>query len=119
VKLGASGERAAARVLRRAGYRILARNYTCPAGEIDLIAADADTIVFVEVKTRTSTAINYPEASVTWAKRKQLTRVARYFLQAKSAQDRPSRFDVVAVVMPDGGKPEAEHFVNAFEPLYG
>ncbi len=119
MKLGARGERVAAGALKRAGYRILARNYTCPAGEIDLIAADADTIVFVEVKTRSSTAVAFPEASVTRAKRKQLTRVARYFLQAKSAQDRPSRFDVVAVVMPDGGKPETEHFVNAFEPVYG
>lgn len=119
MKLGLRGERIAARLLKKAGYRIVARNYTCPVGEIDLVAVDADTIVFVEVKSRRSTEVAYPEASVTWSKRRQLTRVARYFLQAKSAQERPCRFDVVAVVIPESGKPETEHFVNAFAPVYG
>ena len=52
MNLGAAGEKAAAKYLRRRGYRIVARNYRCRGGEIDLIALDADTIVFVEVKTR-------------------------------------------------------------------
>ena len=116
---GPRGERIAARTLKRSGYRILARNYTCPAGEIDLVGLDGDTLVFVEVKTRTSADAADPEVNVTRHKRQQLTRVAKYFLQARSAQDRPCRFDVVAVVLGQRGKPVVEHFVDAFEPVSG
>jgi len=115
VNLATAGERLAARALARSGYRMVARNYTCSAGEIDLIALDGDTIVFVEVKTRRSDEAAFPEANVTWHKKRQLVRVARYFLHAKAAEDRPSRFDVVSVVIGDQGEPQVEHFVNAFE----
>ena len=116
MKLGESGERTAARSLKRAGYRIIHRNYRCRAGEIDLIAADGDTVVFVEVKTRRSDEAADPEVNITYAKRRQIIRAAKYFLMEKSAQDRPCRFDVVAVVQPDDGKPAVEHFINAFSP---
>lgn len=117
MKLGARGERIAAKALKRAGYRIIARNYTCPLGEIDLVAADGDMLVFVEVKTRRSAEAADPEANVTMHKRRRLTRAAKFYLQAKSAQDRPCRFDVVTVVTGEGGKPAVEHFVDAFEPV--
>lgn len=117
MKLGAAGEQAAARHLERSGYRIVARNYRCPAGELDLVAIDEDTIVFVEVKTRRSAQSADPEANVTHAKQRQITRAAKYYLMAKSAQEHPARFDVVAVVLPDRGKPEIEHFVDAFGPV--
>jgi putative endonuclease len=116
VKLGATGEKVAAKHLRGHGYRIVARNYRCRAGEIDLIALDGDTIVFVEVKTRRQADAADPEVNVTFEKRRHLTRVSRYYLMERSAQDRPSRFDVVSVLMPEGGKPVVEHFVDAFAP---
>jgi putative endonuclease len=119
MKLGPSGEKAAARHLKQIGYRIVARNYSCPAGELDLVAVDGDAIVFVEVKTRRSNEAADPEVNVTPAKRRQLTRAAKYYLMAKSAQDRPARFDVVAVVLPEKGRASIEHFVDAFSPVRG
>lgn len=117
MKIGERGERIAARTLKRAGYRLIARNYTCPAGEIDLIAVDDDTLVFVEVKTRSSDRDADPEANVHRRKQSQIVRAARFYLAAnKSAQDRPCRFDVLAIVADSKGKPVVEHFVDAFQP---
>ena len=116
MNLGAAGEKAAAKYLRRRGYRIVARNYRCRGGEIDLIALDADTIVFVEVKTRREDLAADPEVNVAYHKQKRITRAARYYLMEKGAQDRPGRFDVVAVVWPEAGKPSVEHFIDAFGP---
>lgn len=113
--LGARGEALAAKSLQRAGYRLLARNYTCPVGELDLIAQDGATLVFVEVKTRASAAVADPEINVTPTKRRQLGRVAQYFLAATRSQHHPCRFDVISVVLPPRGEPAIEHFVNAFE----
>ena len=117
MNLGAAGEKAAARHLEQSGYRIVARNYRCPAGELDLVAIDEDTIVFVEVKTRRSDQAADPEVNVTHAKQCQITRAAKYYLMVKSAQEHPARFDVVAVVLPDRGRPAVEHFVDAFGPV--
>lgn len=117
MKLGAAGEKAAARHLKQLGYRVVARNYRCPAGELDLVAVDAGSIVFVEVKTRQSDDAADPEVNITRAKRQQITRAARYYLMEKSAQEHPARFDVVAVVLPESGKPSIEHFVDAFAPV--
>jgi len=114
VNLGPAGEKAAARFLRKAGYRILARNWSCPAGEIDLIARDGDTLVFVEVKTRRSNDAADPEINVTSIKRRQLARAARSYLSMQRVPDPPSRFDVVAVVLPESGRAMIEHFVDAF-----
>ena len=118
MKLGERGERIAARFLKRLGYGIIARNYRCPAGEIDIIALDQDTVVFVEVKTRSSTGEPFPESQVNYHKQRQLTRVARTFLAARGSQDPPCRFDVVAAVVNERGKPAVDHFINAFEPVY-
>lgn len=117
MKLGAAGEKIAARALRRDGYRITARNYACPVGEIDLVALDGDTIVFVEVKTRRSGQSADPEANVHREKRRRLTRAAKYYLMQKKVQGQPCRFDVVSVVTdPGSDRPEVEHFVDAFGP---
>ena len=114
--LGSSGENEAAKHLRRVGYRIVARNYRCRAGEIDLIAIDEGTIVFVEVKTRRQNQAADPEVNVTYHKRCRISRAAKHFLMEKSAQGRPCRFDVVSVLMPEQGKPVIEHFADAFAP---
>lgn len=113
--LGRRGERATEKFLRRARrYRLVVRNYVCPAGEIDLIFLDGDTLVFVEVKTRRPSEASDPEDAVGARKRVQMERAARYFLMKYRAQDRAARFDVVAVTWPPRGKPQIEHFPNAF-----
>lgn len=119
VNLGATGEKIAARYLRRNGYRILLRNYRCPAGEIDLIAAEGDTLVFVEVKTRSADEAALPEDAVDAAKRRQVIRAARYFLAHLQAQHLPVRFDVIAIVLPAKGSPQIEHFIAAFSSTRG
>ena len=114
--LGAQGEELAAAFLKRQGYRIVARNYRCPSGEINIVALDGDTIAFVEVKSRSSDEAADPEVAVHHRKRRQVTRAAKYFLSNKSMQNQACRFDVVAVVLPAGGEPKIEHFVDAFGP---
>jgi putative endonuclease len=111
--LGDRGERAAARHLRRQGLRVLLRGYRTARGEVDLIARDGRTIVFVEVKTRRRGA---PSEAVTPEKERRLTLAALQFLQENRLLDCPARFDVIAVVWPDDrGTPAIEHYRNAFE----
>ncbi len=114
--LGDRGEKIALDFLKQAGFRIIQTNYVCPIGEIDIIAADGDVLVFVEVKTRRSDVENDPEESVNWHKRRKLTQVARHFIAHKNAHNMTARFDVVAIVMPESGKPVITHFVEAFAP---
>ncbi|MGH7201128.1 MAG: YraN family protein [Planctomycetaceae bacterium] len=116
--LGDRGERRAARYLRGLGYRILARQYANRFGEIDLIALDGERIVFVEVKTRTSDAAGLPVEAVDFRKQRQLTRVALAYLKRHGLLERPARFDVLALLWPNGAKsPEITHYQNAFEPV--
>ncbi|WP_437225838.1 YraN family protein [Planctomicrobium sp. SH661] len=114
---GDRGERAAARYLRRQGYRILGRQVRSPLGEIDLIALDAETIVFVEVKTRSSHVAGHPAEAVGPAKQKQMTRAALAWLKRRQLLDRRGRFDVVAITWQAGAPPVIEHFKNAFEAV--
>jgi putative endonuclease len=95
------GEDLAAKTLRRAGMRILQRNYRCHIGEIDIIALDADDLVFVEVKTLQTDAIGDPEENIHDKKQRQIERTARHYLKAHRAEHRPCRFDVVAIVLGD------------------
>jgi len=116
--LGNRGERQAAAFLSKNGFRILARGVTNRFGEIDLIALDGETIVFVEVRTRRSREAGDPAESVTPEKQAHLTRAALTYLKQKKLLERPSRFDVVAIVWPDDAKaPEIRHYKNAFEPV--
>ncbi len=114
--LGSRGERAATRYLKRRHHKIIARNYRCGAGEIDLISADGDTIVFVEVKTRLSCDAQDPQEAIRPAKWKRVERAARYYLMRHSAVDHPCRFDFVTVVWAPHGGPMIEHFENAYQP---
>lgn len=112
---GDRGERAAARFLRRRGCRILLRGYRTPQGEIDLIARDGDTLVFVEVKSRRR---GEPAEAVTPEKQRRLTLAALHFLKANRLLDTPCRFDVVAIVWPDDRRPpQIEHITHAFEAV--
>lgn len=100
--LGAMGERLATRRLRRQGYRIMARNYRVAGAEIDVIAMDGDTLVFVEVKTRTGSGAGRPEESVHGLKQHRIRRAAAIFAHTKAMDDSRMRFDVVAVSRPAG-----------------
>lgn len=114
--LGAAGERAAAKFLRGAGYRIIDKNFRTAIGEIDVIALDGETIVFVEVKTLRSDEAADPEAKVDVRKREKLERVAGDWLARKRYPDRSYRFDAVSVVMPVDGEPRIRHIIEAFVP---
>lgn len=114
--LGNRGERIAARYLRRQGYRILARQARNRVGEIDLIAQDRSTIVFIEVKTRSSTQKGHPHEAVDRAKQRQLTRAALAWLKQRNLLEVRCRFDVISIVWRAGSPPDLKHYRNAFEP---
>ena len=116
--LGRRGEEAAARFLKRLGYKILARGRRLAPGELDLVALDGRTIVFVEVKTRTSADVGHPAEAVDAVKQRKLTRLAVTFLKRHGLLEFPARFDVVAITWPEGrGRPVIEHFKNAFDAV--
>jgi len=108
---GQRGEQQAARYLEAKGWRILERNYSVPYGEIDIVAADKKTLVFVEVKTRAYAAYGGPLAAVTSAKQKKIALAAQMYLKAHGVKFDSIRFDVVCV-LPQG----IEHVPNAFFP---
>lgn len=113
-RLGRQGERAAAALLTRAGLRVLARNWRAGRLELDLVCRDGDTLVFVEVKTRSTAAFGGPAAAVSPAKRRALSRAAQIWLDEHGDWDRPCRFDVVCVVRA-GEALELEHYPHAFD----
>jgi len=97
--------------------KLLARNFLCKSGEIDLVMVDTDgTIVFVEVKTRTDEAFAQAETSVTGTKKNRAFLAARYFLTTHKIDTRPFRFDVVTVIVGTTGPAHITHFQNAFVP---
>jgi len=115
--LGDRGENRAARFLRNAGYKIIMRNFRCELGEIDIIARDGKTLVFVEVKTR-----GYddpaPEEQVNDSKQHQVTKAARFYLARYGTPQPPARFDVIAIVWPNGQDPMIRHTKSAFEATF-
>ncbi len=118
-RIGRRGEALARRHLKRRGMKILARNYRCPVGEADLIALDRssgryETLVFAEVKTRSCDHYTDPEFAVDADKRRRLRKIADYYLNTHDADGLAVRFDIVAVVMPDGEKPRLKHIPDAF-----
>ncbi len=115
--LGKRGEDLALRFLKKKGYKIVERNYICKMGEMDIIAQEKDTLVFVEVKTRTSTAFGPPQLAVNPAKQMQLSKVALNFLKEKRLEDIKARFDVVAIVLRPSGE-EIELIKDAFDLKY-
>ena len=112
--LGDRGENRAARYLRDKGFKIITRNFTCDLGEVDIIARDGATLVFVEVKTRESADDAAPEEQVDGHKRHQLTKVAKFYLSRYGFPPPPARFDVIAIVWPPGREPRVTHIPDAF-----
>ncbi len=113
LRCGAEGETLATAFLHARGYTILGRNFRCAAGEIDVIALDARTIVFGEVRTRRGYAHGSALDSVTSAKQRQVVRVAGYYLARHRLHAHPVRFDVVAVEV-RGWTVSVVHVVDAF-----
>ncbi len=112
---GNRGERLAANTLKAKGYRILARNCRSRFGELDLIAVDGDTVVFVEVKTRSQSDKGRPEESITPGKQRLLSRAALAWLHKNRMHHCRCRFDVVAIVWREGQDPSIEHYIAAFD----
>jgi putative endonuclease len=116
-KLGRWGEKRCESFLRKKGFKKLTRNYSCRGGEIDLVMVDSKgAVVFVEVKTRADEKLTPAESAITSAKKARMSRAARYFLAANKIEDRPFRFDVVAIVLGQKGRPQIRHYENAFVP---
>jgi len=114
IKLGREGEEAAVHYLKTKRFKIVERGFRLLRGEIDIIAYDRRTLVFVEVKTRSGAGFGAPEESVTSAKQDQLRKIAQGYLSKKRLGDVPCRFDVIAVHTDDRGRPAIRHIENAF-----
>ncbi len=114
-----AGERLAALEYSARGYEILARNWRCAAGEIDLVVASSDELVFCEVKTRSSSLGGFPEEAVSPAKQKKLRDLAAAYLSERRTKEHLKefatvRFDVVSVLFSGNGPPEVRVFEDAF-----
>jgi putative endonuclease len=116
-KLGEQGEALAVRRLKKAGYKIIETNYRTRLGEIDIIAKDKDTIVFIEVKSRRSVHFGNPKQAVTLQKQKKISMVALYYLKLTDQSSAKARFDVVTVIS-NQDQPQVEIIKNAFELAY-
>ena len=117
-ELGTWGENLAAEALEREGYRILARNFRCRFGELDLIAGKDGILAFVEVKLRKSSRYGEAREFVTASKQQKLKTTAAYYLAGRSwAQTMQPRFDVLEIYAPQGtdGPFTVEHLTDAFE----
>ena len=111
--IGNAAENAAAEWIKKnKGYIVLERNYSCAAGEIDIIAKDKDTTVFIEVKYRKNTKKGYPSEAVTETKQKRIIRTAMAYVSEKNTEN--IRFDVAEIVEKDGRK-YIRYIENAFE----
>jgi putative endonuclease len=114
-QLGRQGETLACRALRRLGYAILDRRYRTRFGELDIVARDAATLVFIEVKTRAVESHGTALDAVTAAKRRTIVAMARDYLTRRRAWEGPCRFDVVGVTIAPARRPHITHVTNAFD----
>lgn len=113
-QVGAHYEELAAKYLEKKGYQILAKQYRCHRGEIDLIAAHGEYIVFVEVKGRRTNRFGTPAEAVDWRKQRRLYMTARHFLWVNRLHDALCRFDVVAIYTKGPDRHCIQHVVGAF-----
>ena len=118
LRTGLLGEELAAVYLKHAGYQIVEKNYRCPLGEVDIVARDGESLVFVEVKSRRSDKFGVPQLAVGAKKQEKLSKIALYYLKEKRLHGRQARFDVVAVrILSEGNR--VELIKNAFDLCYG
>jgi len=115
--VGRKGENVAVRYLKKRGYKILEQNYRTQSGEIDIIAKEKKTLVFVEVKTRRSRSYGSPKFAVTPRKQRSISKAALYYLKLTNQSDAGARFDVVSILDLEGYT-EIELVRNAFDLAY-
>jgi putative endonuclease len=117
LKFGRDGESAALIFLKKKGYRVLEKNFRTKVGEIDIIAEQDGTIVFIEVKARASHEFGHPFNALTPAKQRKIIQTAQSFLAQNRLSDRNTRFDVVALTSEAGDQDswEIELLINAFQ----
>ena len=113
--IGSEGERAAAAFLEARGYRILERNYRTKLGEIDLVAEEGRTLVFVEVKVRLNDRFGGPAAAITSAKQARIARLAQQYVASRRLAERACRFDVVLIWGADPKTRRIELLPGAFD----
>ena len=114
ITTGKEGEKIAAAYLKKNGYEIIEINFRCPIGEIDIVAKEKNDLVFVEVKTRKSIELGYPEQAVGMRKQKKMSQLALWYMQKRKIADTNARFDVVAITLiPE--KNEVKLIKNAFD----
>ncbi len=115
--LGEWGQKQSEKFLKKKGLKLLARNFSCKTGEIDLIMVDTDgAIVFVEVKTRADSSFAQPESSVNYPKRTRMIKAANFFISNYKIDDRPFRFDIITAVLSSDEPVKIEHYPSAFVP---
>jgi putative endonuclease len=112
--LGRIGEDLAAGALVARGYAILERRFATDRGDIDIVAQDGETLVFVEVRARATAEFGYAAETITDAKKRQVARMAAEYLAMKAISNRPCRFDVVAIDNALGPSPEITLYPDAF-----
>lgn len=112
---GKRGEGLAADLLRQKGYEVIEQNWRFSRAEVDIIARDGEVLVFLEVKTRRTQLYGHPAAFVTLKKRRFLADAAQEYMRM-IAYEWAFRFDIISVIIPQGGKPMIEHFPDAFFP---
>ena len=113
--LGKRGELEAERFYLKRGYWVIDRGFGKKTGEIDLIASDGQSVIFVEVKTRTSDSAGDPSEAVDEVKQRHITQTARLFAIKNQLENSPIRFDVIAIVWPENEAARISHFPNAFD----
>ena len=112
---GAVGETLACRHLESRGLVVVARNFRCRSGEVDVVARDGETTVFVEVKERTGVTHGEASEAVTYGKRLRIVRAARIYAAARGLSESPLRFDVVCIDWMDDGRARIRHDASAFD----
>jgi putative endonuclease len=117
LELGKEGEDLACAKVEGLGYQCIARNFRCSLGELDLIAKDGETLVFIEIKTRKGRSLDYAKEAVHARKQRQMSKVALAYMKKNKCEDAKARFDVV-VIHQKGPEREIEVIRNAFDLAY-
>ena len=116
--IGNRGEELAAAFLERNGFKLIERNFRCKGGEVDIVAKDGKTLVFVEVKSRKTLTYGVPQLAVTPFKQRQISKAALTWLTRNRKHDHPARFDVIAIILESSYQHQLEHIKNAFDLAY-
>ncbi len=114
IDLGKRGEELATVFLEQKGFQIITRNYRQKTGEVDIIAKDNNTLIFIEVKTRSSLLFGQPFEAVTEKKQSQLNRIALDYMTRNKIKNQAARFDVISILIEKNKKPKIEHLKNCF-----